>query len=80
VCDPQPEPEGTGPGAPDLEAILAASQGIGPDTPGAISAMTTVHSMWRRAWAETGAFSDEESFELVRILVAASAGGLRALG
>lgn len=64
---------------PDLEAILRASQGIGPDIDGAIRAMASVHAQWREAWLETGKFSEQEAFELVRILVASSAGGVRCL-
>jgi hypothetical protein len=71
----QPDPDS----GPDLEAILRASQGITADMDGAIRAMTAVHAQWRRAWTETGAFNDLEAFELVRIMVAASAGGVRCL-
>jgi hypothetical protein len=65
---------------PDLEAILRISQGITPDMDTSITTLATVHARWRKAWSDTGAFSDEESFELVRVLVAASAGGVRSLG
>ena len=65
---------------PDLESIYRASQGITPDMDGAIRAMASVHAQWRAAWRETGEFSDEETFELVRLLVASSAGGIRSLG
>lgn len=64
---------------PDLEAILRASQGIGPDVDGAIRAMASVHAQWRDAWIETGKFTELETFELVRILVATQAGGCRCL-
>jgi|HubBroStandDraft_3_1064219.scaffolds.fasta_scaffold1624480_2 hypothetical protein len=68
-----------GESTPDLEAILRASQGITPDMDTAVDALAAVHARWRQAWAETGAFSPDETFELVRILVAASAGGIRSL-
>jgi hypothetical protein len=61
---------------PDLEEILRASQGIGPDIPAAIRAQATIHAEWRQAWLDTGKFSEHESFELVAILVTVSAGGL----
>jgi hypothetical protein len=64
---------------PDLEEILRRAQGITPDMDGAIRAMAAVHAQWRQAWRETGEFTDEEAFELVRLLVAASAGGIRSL-
>lgn len=64
---------------PDLEAILRASQGITPDVDGAIRAMASVHARWREAWMETGRFTEQEAFELTRILVAASSGGVRCL-
>jgi hypothetical protein len=63
-----------------LEAILRASQGITPDMGGAVRATAQIHADWRDAWTATGRFSDEETFELVRIIVAASAGGIGALG
>ena len=44
-----------------------------------IETMATIHARWRRAWRDTDEFSDEEAFELVRILVASSAGAIRAL-
>jgi len=64
---------------PDLESLLHMAQGLDPEGLSAIDAMATIHSRWRRAWAETGAFTDEETFRLVVILVAVSAGGLRSL-
>ena len=67
------------PEQPDLEAILRASQGITPDMDTSITALAAVHARWRTAWTDTGKFSDEEAFELVRILVAASSGGIRSL-
>lgn len=69
------------PGAevPDLETILRMSQGITPDFSGAIRSMAGIHAEWRQAWAETGQFSEAETFELVRILVATSAGGISSL-
>jgi hypothetical protein len=77
----QPEiPDGQDGSLPGLEEILRRSQGITPDVDGAITAMAQIHANWRQAWTDTGRFSDEESFELVRILVAASAGAIRALG
>ena len=77
----QPEtPDGQDGSQPDLEEILRASQGITPDMDGAITSLAAVHAQWRRAWADTGTFTDEETFELVRILVAASAGAIRSLG
>jgi len=75
----QPE-SGENPELPGLEELLRASQGITPDMTGAISAMASVHAQWRQAWADTGKFTDEETFELVRLLVASSAGGIRSLG
>ena len=63
---------------PGLEAILRASQGITPDVDGAIRAMASVHAQWKAAWLENG-FTEQETFELVRILVASSAGGVRCL-
>ena len=63
---------------PDLEAILRASQGIPGDLDGAIRAMASVHAQWKAAWTETG-FSEQEAFELVRVLVACSSGGGRCL-
>lgn len=65
---------------PDLEELLRRSQGIVPEHDKAIEIMTAIHARWRKAWEDTGAFSSEEAFELVRILVATSAGGIRALG
>lgn len=65
--------------SPDLEAIFRASQGLTPDMDGAIRAMASVHAQWREAWMETGKFTEQETFELVRILVASSAGGVRCL-
>lgn len=70
-CAPQP---------PDLEDILRASQGIAPDFLSMAGQLATIHAEWRKAWEATGQFSSEEAFELVRILVASSAGGIRALG
>lgn len=61
---------------PDLEAILRASQGIGPDIPAAIRAQAAIHAEWRQAWMDTGKFDPQEAFELVAILVCVSAGGL----
>jgi hypothetical protein len=75
VSEEPEEPE-----VPDLETILRASQGISPDMGGAIQAMAQIHADWRQAWEATGRFSSEEAFELVRILVASSAGGIRSLG
>lgn len=67
-------------GPPDLEAILRASQGMGgPDVDSAIRAMASVHAQWRDAWTETGRFTELETFELVRIIVATSSGGCRCL-
>lgn len=66
------------PDAPGLEAILRASQGITPDIDSAIRAMASVHAQWKEAWLEAG-FSEQETFELVRIIVASSAGGARCL-
>lgn len=77
VCAVCAEQAGTLPG---LEEILRRSQGITPDMDGAIQAMAQIHANWRQAWTDTRKFTDEETFELVRILVAASAGGIRALG
>lgn len=74
-CFPSPESP-----PPDLEEILRASQGLTPDIDAAIRSMAQIHADWRQAWEATGQFSPEESFELVRILVAASAGGIRSLG
>ena len=73
-------PDEPGTSVPDLEAILRASQGITPDMASGISTLASVHAQWRQAWADTGRFTDEEAFELTRILVAASAGGVRSLG
>ena len=64
---------------PDLESIFRASQGFGPDVDGAIRTMASIHAQWRAAWTETGKFSEQESFELVRIIVASSSGGVRCL-
>lgn len=77
MSEPPPEHEPAEP--PDLEAILHASLGIGDGADRAITALAAIHAQWRTAWRETGQFTDEETFELVRILVAASAGGLRSL-
>jgi hypothetical protein len=71
---PEPPPEG-----PDLEEILRISQGITPDMDAAVLAMAAIHAQWRKAWVETGGFTEQESFELVRILVASSAGAIRSL-
>lgn len=64
---------------PGLEAILRASQGITPDVEGAIRAIASVHAQWKAAWLETNQFSEQEIFELVRILVASQFGGVRCL-
>ena len=80
---PEPDPNDrlNRPGEPpDLEEILRRSQGITPDTDQAVEFLAALHARWRRAWRDTGEFSDDESFELARILVAVSAGGLRQLG
>lgn len=77
ACGPVPLREFTAP--ENLEEILRASQGITPDMGGAIRSMAQIHADWRDAWTATGRFSDEETFELVRIIVARSAGGLRSL-
>jgi hypothetical protein len=74
-CFPSPENP-----PPDLEEILRASQGLTPDIDAAIRSMAQIHADWRQAWEATDQFSSEEAFELVRILVAASAGGIRSLG
>lgn len=83
MSEPPAEPQDGLPGdgeVPDLEAILRASQGITDGMDTGITALAAVHALWRRAWRDTGAFTDEETFELVRILVAASSGGIRSLG
>jgi hypothetical protein len=77
ACGPVPLREAAAP--ENLEEILRASQGITPDMSGAVRAMAETHAMWRQAWTDTGRFSDDEAFELVRIIVATSAGGLRSL-
>jgi hypothetical protein len=79
ACGPVPLHEAAA-DSPDLEEILRASQGITPDTDGAMRAMATLHAMWRRAWRDTGEFTEEETFELVRIMVASASGGIRSLG
>jgi hypothetical protein len=76
-CGPVPLHEAAG---ENLEEILRASQGITPDMGGAVRAMAQIQADWRQAWEDTGKFDSREAFELVRILVAASAGGIRALG
>lgn len=73
--DEQPDPAEL----PDLEAILRDIHGISPDMGDALRAMAQLHADWRQAWTDTGQFSAEEAFELVRLLVVTSAGGLRAL-
>ena len=72
-----PEPEDAG--AASLEQILQQLQGIDPGAPGMIASMASVHAMWMQAWLDTEKFTREEAFELVRILVATSTGGLRSL-
>lgn len=72
------EPDGDGE-VPDLEEILRLSQGIVPEHDRAIEALAAIHARWRRAWRDTDEFTDAETFELVRILVASSAGAIRAL-
>jgi hypothetical protein len=74
--DPDPQPGGQ---VPDLEALLHQAQGITPDFLGSVSAMAEMHAQWRRAWQETGAFTEQETFEMTCILVCVSAGGLRSL-
>ena len=64
--------------APDLESIFRASQGLPPDGESAIRALASTHAMLKSAWTEAG-FSDQEAFELVRVIVASSAGGIRCL-
>lgn len=70
----QPEPE-----VPDLEEILRAAQGIGPDIPAAIRAQAALHAEWRQAWLDTGKFSVQETFEMTCVFIAASAGALRSM-
>lgn len=65
---------------PDLEELLRRSQGIADEHDHAIEILAAVHARWYRAWTETGGFSQEQAFELVRIMVATAMGGLRALG
>lgn len=79
MADDEAGEHGSGEDAPDLEAILRASQGIRPDFLALAGQMAQVHAEWRKAWMATGVFSDDEAFELVRILVASSAGGIRSL-
>jgi hypothetical protein len=76
---PEPEPEPAD-DIPGLEDILRASQGIGPDFLAMAGQLASIHAEWRKAWENTGVFDHSESFELVRILVASSAGGIRFLG
>jgi hypothetical protein len=64
---------------PDLEALYNLAKGIMPEHDQMIETMAAIHARWRKAWQDTDAFSDEEAFELVRILVASSAGAIRAL-
>lgn len=63
---------------PDLEALYNMAKGIMPEHDQMIETMAAIHFRWRKAWEESG-FSDGEAFELVRILVASSAGAIRAL-
>lgn len=63
-----------------LKQILDQIQGIDPGAEGMIAAMAEIHAKWFRAWTDTGAFDADHAFELVRILVATSAGGVRILG
>jgi hypothetical protein len=77
---PPEQPEGEGESVPDLEAILRSSQGISDGIDASITALAAVHARWRQAWTDTGTFTSEEAFELVRVLVARTAGGLGSLG
>lgn len=76
----EPAPEDPPEDPPDLEAILRQSLGIGEETDQAIAAMAVIHAQWRKAWRETGEFTDAEGFELIRVMVATATGGLRSLG
>jgi hypothetical protein len=64
---------------PDLESLYRMAQGIMPEHDQMIETMAAIHARWRKAWRETGEFSDAESFELARIIVAGMTGAIRSL-
>lgn len=74
------QPGENGREVPDLEAILREAQGLTPDISAGIRGLAAIHAEWRQSWLDTGKFSEQESFELIRVLVATAAGGIRSLG